>query len=278
MNTTREKWEKHFLGFICIVAILLGILVIIASSVTLLQTISPEIRAIGTTLLSVGIIGFIFQYYFQEKFEKVGQDSYKNIEELLKREVIQGKVITSDQDYYHIATELATKNAKEIRIANFYPNPGGATGAEDADKIWLKTLKEIIKNEKVGVFTRIVLVNKKRWEWVKNKMINELEGCPNYNLYYYNSESESVPIPTMVIIDEKQKSGDREEKKNVIIVTFEKGTGLFKKGLWFTDPNICAFFIEYYDHLLKPSSKNLVERGKKKNLFNVLEKKYGRNE
>lgn len=205
----------------------------------------------------------------------VGQ-FYENIEDLLKREVIGGEVITSNQDYYNRATELA-KNAKKIRIANFYPNPGGATGVKDADKNWLKTLEEIIKNKKepIEVFTRIVLVNKKRWEWVKNEMINKLEGCPNYNLYYYNSESDELPIQTMVIIDEKQKSGDREEKKNVIIVNYEKGTGLFKKGLWFTDPKICAFFIEYYDHLLKPSSKELVERGEKNtSSFNVLERKY----
>ena len=167
MNAThiKERLERHHFYLICIVVTLVGIILIFLSFH--IEQFSSEIRSIGSTLCSVGIIGLIFQYYFQtasekrlEEFKIVGQDSYKNIEELLKREVIGGEVITSDQDYYHRATELATKNAKKIRIANFYPIPGGATGVKDVDKSWLETLEKIIKNKKepIEMFTRIVLV------------------------------------------------------------------------------------------------------------------------
>ena len=278
MNAKR-RIERHLLYWICIAVTLLGTCLIFISFH--IQTFSPEIRTIGTTLFSVGIIGFIFQYYFQEEFKIVGQDSYKNIEKLLEREVIGGEVITSGQDYYIRATELA-KNAKKIRIANFYPNPGGATGVKDADKNWIKTTEEIIKNKKEPIeeLTRIVSVNNpKRWEWVKTEMINKLEGGQNFNLYY-NSKSDELPIPTMVIIDEKQKSEDREEKKNVIIVNFEKRTGMFESCLWFTDPKICAFFIEYYEKLkTSQTTKPLVLRGEKNmDLFYELEKEYSKNE
>ena len=266
--------ERLVVYLLSLVFALVGIILIFCSFHIVTETISSATLATGTTLLSVGIIGFIFQYFFQERF-------MIDIEELLKSEVIRGEVITSGQDYYHRATELVTKNAKTIRIANFYPSPRGATGLKDVDKDWLETLEKIIKNKKepIDVFTRLVLVNKKRWEWVKKEMINKFEGCLNYNLYYYNSEPDELPIQIMVIIEEKQTSGDREEKKNVIIVNYEKGTGEFKTGLRFTDPKICDFFIEYYDHLLRPSSKNLVVRGEKtRSSFDVLEKKYGRNE
>jgi hypothetical protein len=110
-------------------------------------------------------------------------------------------------------------------------------------------------------------------------MINKLEGCQNFNLYY-NSKSDELPIPTMVIIDEKQKSEDREEKKNVIIVNSEKRTGMFESCLWFTDPKICAFFIEYYEKLkTSQTTKPLVLRGEKNmDLFYELEKEYNKNE
>lgn len=288
MNATHimERLERHHFYLICIVVTLVGICLIFLSFH--IEPFSSEIRSIGSTLCSVGIIGLIFQYYFQtasekrlEEFKIVGQDSYKNIEKLLEREVIGGEVITSGQDYYIRATELA-KNAKKIRIANFYPNPGGATGVKDADKNWIKTTEEIIKNKKEPIeeLTRIVSVNNpKRWEWAKTEMINKLEGCPNFNLYY-NSKSDELPIPTMVIIDEKQKSEDREEKKNVIIVNFEKRTGMFESCLWFTDPKICAFFIEYYEKLkTSQTTKPLVLRGEKNmDLFYELEKEYSKNE
>ena len=288
MNGTHimERVERHLFYWVCTVATLAGIILIFVS--VHIEPFSSEISSIGTTLMSVGIIGLIFQYYFQtasekrlEEFKIVGQDSYKNIEKLLEREVIGGKVITSGEDYYIRATELA-KNAKKIRIANFYPNPGGATGVKDADKFWLKKLEEIIRNKKEPIeeLTRIVSVNNpKRWEWVKSEMINKFEGHPNFYLYY-NSKPDELPIPTMVIIDEKQKSGDREEKKNVIIVNSEKSTGKFESCLWFTVPKSCSFFMEYYEKLKSSqTTKPLVIRGEKKlELFDELEKEYGKNE
>ena len=67
MNAKR-KIGRHLLYWICIAVTLLGISLIFVSFH--IQTFSPEIRSIGTTLCSVGIIGFIFQYYFQTATEK----------------------------------------------------------------------------------------------------------------------------------------------------------------------------------------------------------------
>jgi hypothetical protein len=276
-QSDRKKIDKKI---ILIGGILLPIVVPI---LILIPTIQKAVGISIITAIILAYLAYIVNYSLSlfDEGKIVGQEFYENIEELLKRKVIGGEVITLGQDYYNRTTELA-KNAKKIRIANFYPNPGGATGVKDADKNWIKTTEEKIKNEREPIeeLTRIVSVNnKKRWEWVKNGMINKLDGCPNFNLYY-NSKSDELPIPTMVIIDEKQKSGDREEKKNVIIVNYEKRTGMFENCLWFTDPKICAFFIEYYEKLkTSQTTKPLVLRGEKNtNLFDELEKEYGKNE
>lgn len=270
-QSDRKKIDKMLI-------LILGILLPILVPILIYILIIP--KGVGISIITAIILAYLayvvnYSLSLSEEATIVGQDSYKNIEKLLERKVIGGEVITSGQDYYIRATELA-KNAKKIRIANFYPNPGGATGVKDADKNWIKTTEEIIKNKKEPIeeLTRIVSVNNpKRWEGVKTEMINKLERCPNFNLYY-NSKSDELPIPTMVIIDEKQKSEDREEKKNVIIVNFEKRTGMFESCLWFTDPKICAFFIEYYEKLkTSQTTKPLVLRGEKNmDLFYELEK------
>lgn len=63
-----EKMEKHLLYWVCIAVTLLGISLIVVSFQ--IGQFYSEIRSIGATLLSVGIIGFIFQYYFQTSLVK----------------------------------------------------------------------------------------------------------------------------------------------------------------------------------------------------------------
>ena len=55
---------------------------------------------------------------------------------------------------------------------------------------------------------------------------------------------------------------------------------MFESCLWFTDPKICAFFIEYYEKLkTSQTTKPLVLRGEKNmDLFYELEKEYSKNE
>ena len=62
-----RKIERHLLYWICIAVTLVGVCLIILSFH--IQKFAPEIRSIGTTLCSVGVIGFIFQYYFQTCME-----------------------------------------------------------------------------------------------------------------------------------------------------------------------------------------------------------------
>jgi hypothetical protein len=66
--------EKHLLYWICIAVTLLGIRLIVVSFH--IPIFSLETRSIETALVSIGIIGFIFQYYFQTSLEKRLKDSY----------------------------------------------------------------------------------------------------------------------------------------------------------------------------------------------------------
>lgn len=78
--TEDHKIERHLLGWICVAITLLGICLIIISS----EVQMPVIRDIGSTLCSIGIIGFIFQYYFYSSLESRIEQTMRRLEEVVK--------------------------------------------------------------------------------------------------------------------------------------------------------------------------------------------------
>ena len=63
-----DRTERHLLYWISFAITVVGICLNLVSSQ--IQRFSPEIRSLGNTFCSIGVIGFIFQFYFQRAFEK----------------------------------------------------------------------------------------------------------------------------------------------------------------------------------------------------------------
>jgi|LGVF01.1.fsa_nt_gb hypothetical protein len=80
-----RKIERHFLYWVCAAITLLGMCLIVLSFN--IQIFSSEIRSIGTTLCSIGIIGFIFQYYFHTSLEIRLEETIRLLEGSIKPEV-----------------------------------------------------------------------------------------------------------------------------------------------------------------------------------------------
>jgi hypothetical protein len=80
-----QKIERHFLYWVCAAITLLGICLIVLSFN--IPIFSSEIGSIGTTLCSIGIIGFIFQYYFHTSLESRLEETIRRLEESIKPEV-----------------------------------------------------------------------------------------------------------------------------------------------------------------------------------------------
>lgn len=80
-----RKIERHFLYWVCAAITLLGICLIVLSFN--IPIFSSEIGSIGTTLCSIGIIGFIFQYYFHTSLESRLEETIRLLEGSIKPEV-----------------------------------------------------------------------------------------------------------------------------------------------------------------------------------------------
>jgi len=80
-----RKIERHFLYWVCAAITILGICLIVLSFN--IPIFSSEIRSIGTTLCSIGIIGFIFQYYFHTSLESRLEETVRLLEGSIKPEV-----------------------------------------------------------------------------------------------------------------------------------------------------------------------------------------------
>jgi hypothetical protein len=80
-----RKIERHFLYWVCAAITLLGICLIVLSFN--IPIFSSEIGSIGTTLCSIGIIGFIFQYYFHTSLESRLEETIRLLEGSIKPKV-----------------------------------------------------------------------------------------------------------------------------------------------------------------------------------------------
>ena len=183
------------------------------------------------------------------KQSKKQKDDHIGIKDILEKEWVKAEIIPSRPEFYKKIKELI-KDAEYINTAHFYPEPGGGPEAAGKDKEYSQTLENIIKgkNGKLIKFKRVVSIdndNSKKLEWV-DEQINTFSNCEKFNLFYCPHVSDSLPMLSMMLID----------NKHVLFSLYSRNSDTMEeKSFHVTGREAYEFFFGYYRELLTSSCR-----------------------
>lgn len=86
-----NKQEKHFVYLLTILLFLVGVILIVLSYLIANDLFSSILRGLGTTLLTAGVIGFLYEYYIQRQHihvQKYAQEQFfQHMEKMLDSDI-----------------------------------------------------------------------------------------------------------------------------------------------------------------------------------------------